>query len=151
MPNTSLPESIVVNAGDLVGDAEVAWAEINRLSKTTGLRDITSLLENGWTATGVRIERIVDHVHLYVRGLDGISATGNSFLSMSSLGSGFAPMGNSWRSSVYWDSNAEPNARVTITNANFLGTSGTAWGGQWNLITYRTEQNFPSTFPGTAV
>lgn len=151
MANTNLPTNVTAGTADHPGLHNDVNVEINELSRNTGLRDVTSLLANGWTATAVRIERVRDRVYLYLRGLDGSAASGTSFMAMSSLGGGFSPMDGSYRGPVLWDSTPEPGARITITNAGFLGTTGMVMGGQWVEVSYRTVQSFPSSFPGTAV
>lgn len=149
MSNTNLPESIIVGAGDFAGDAEVAWAEINRLSRTTGLRDITSLLANGWTATGVWLERVQDWVYLYVQGLDGSAATAAAALTGLDGCQPFAAT----RSAVLWDSSAAPAARLTVTSTQVLATTGVVFASQVQVMQWRTTTAFPAEidWPGVAV
>lgn len=89
MPNTTLPQSIFPGDPNFIPHVQVAWTEINRLTRDTGLRNASGLLANGWTlAAGgfVRIRRVDDDVTLYVNGLVGTAATSNIFMNLGSAG-----------------------------------------------------------------
>lgn len=75
MPNTTLPESIQPGQIGNIADREVAHQEINRMSRTTGWRDISGYLTNGWTADAARIRRDDDWVTLELTNLDGSAAS----------------------------------------------------------------------------
>src|SRR5690606_8631200 len=104
MANTSLPTGLTTGNTTHIADHNTLHAEVNELSRSTGLRDITSLLANGWTATGVRIERIRDHVYFYWRGLDGSAATSNALIEFGSapaVSNRFASMDGSYQTEIH--------------------------------------------------
>lgn len=86
MPNLNLPTNISPGVtATFEVDVEAAWAELNRLSKDTGWRNITSLLINGWTATHIMVRRTIDRVYWEFRNLNGSAATSATFLDLTGL------------------------------------------------------------------
>lgn len=142
MANTNLPESVSPAPSGHLGFHDILHAEVNELSRNTGLRDIKPLLVNGWTADALYIERVRDLVHLWFKKLDGSAATSATFLAQDDLGAGFVPLAPS-RGPAYLDANAEPAFRVTVNNAQFLGATGRASTDYLCVFTYRTTQAFP--------
>lgn len=70
MPNTTLPTSLAPGSPGLISNANIVHAEMNRLSRDTGWRNVTSLLRNGASATTARIRRQDNLVIFEVRNLD---------------------------------------------------------------------------------
>ena len=157
MPNTTLPTS-GINDGDNnhIPHHEIVHAEINRMSRDTGLIDVTSNLVNGWTANYVGIRRVDDTVTLYVDGLDGTSATSTIFLNVGSggssvLSSGFMPDTVPSRSPLYLQDDGElmtlyvqggaPGAframKADSSRAGAMSTGAQQW-------VYKTDRFFPS-------
>lgn len=151
MANTTLPTNITSGTTGLISDANTVHGEVNELSRNTGLRSVSSLLINGWTATSVYIERVRDHTYLYVRGLDGTGASSGAFLSFSDLGAGFRPIGNSFQSDLHEDAAGDP-IRLRADANNILSPLRD-WGGYNRVIVWRSTASFPaeSSWPGTAV
>lgn len=158
MANTSLPTGLTTGNTSHIPNHNTLHAEVNELSRATGLRDITSLLANGWTATGVRIERVRDLVYFYWRGLDGSAATSNAFLTFGS-GSGnisdrFASMDGSYQTELHLD-DAGATYRFRVTAANMqvpTAPDRRALGGYWKMAIWRAPSSaWPSSLPGTAV
>lgn len=156
MANTSLPTSISDGSTGLISHANTVHGEVNELSRNTGLREIKSLLVNGWTATSVYIERVRDRVHLYVRGLDGTGAASNAFLTFGDasgqIPTGFRALGNSYQSELQEDANGN-SCRLRVDANSVLGPAGVNVGGYNREFAWRCTASFPdaSTWPGTAV
>lgn len=75
MSNTTLPETIQSGQTGNIADREVVHQEVNRMSRSTGWRDISGYLTNGWAADVARIRRDDDWVTLELSNLDGAGAT----------------------------------------------------------------------------
>lgn len=155
MPNTNLPTTISAGSTGHISHANTVHGEVNDLSRSTGLRNVTSLLINGWTATSVYVERIRDRVHLYVRGLDGTAATSGAFLALGTAAGqiplGFRPLGNSFQSPPMETASGE--FKWIQVNANNFISPLVDYGGYNREFSYRSTAAFPaeSTWPGTAV
>lgn len=83
MPNTTLPTNVTAGTTGHAGMHNTIAAELNRMTRDTGLRDASSLIANGWTLDSggfIYIRRVDDEVTLYMRGLNGSAATSNTFL-----------------------------------------------------------------------
>lgn len=152
MANTSLPSPVSASPTGHLDYHTQLHREVNELSRNTGLRNVTDLLVNGWTATTVYIERVRDRVYLYVRGLDGSAATSAAFLSFSDLGTGFRPLGNSFQSPLMEDASGN-SVRLRADANNVMGPLGVDIGGYNREFSWRSTASFPaeSTWPGTAV
>ena len=155
MANSSLPTNVTAGTPDLPGMLNETHTEVNELSRATGLRDVTGLLANGWTATAVYIERIRDHVYLYWRGLDGTASTSAAFLTFGSgagnISNRFAPLDGSWQSALHWDDNNE-QYRLRGSALNLHTPSQRDLGGYIKMEIYRAASSaWPTTLPGTAV
>lgn len=158
MANAELPTNVTEGYPDLPGLLNVTHGEVNELSRATGLRDVTSLLANGWTATGVRIERVRDLVYFYWRGLDGSAATSRVFLTFGSgatdISNRFASMDGSYQTELHQD-DAGGSYRFRVIAANMQVPSSAdlrELGGYWKMACWRAPSTaWPSTLPGTAV
>lgn len=162
MPNTNLPTNVTTGSTTHIPDHNTIAVEINELSRSTGLRDVTSLLANGWTVAasgGVRIERVRDWVYFYWRGLDGTAATSNAFLLFgdgtgTTISERFSPMGGSYQTELHAD-DAGAGYRLRANNLNMQVPSSAdrrALGGFWKMTTWRASTtSWPSVLPGTAV
>ncbi|MGO2110143.1 MAG: hypothetical protein ACTH31_00855 [Pseudoclavibacter sp.] len=78
MPNTTLPTNRGPGSPGIISDSNIVHAEINRLSRDTGWRNVTSLIRNGASATSARIRRqdnlVIFEVHnLSVAGVSGVA------------------------------------------------------------------------------
>lgn len=131
------------------------WDDVNKRDQLvysdTGLRSIPAQLQNGWTATGVYLERRAYQVTLYVEGLNASAMTNQNFVS---LPSGFdLPPNNLGRGLIH--SSAAPTAtyRVSAPSANILAVASatTAFPLLYGSVTWRTDSAWPATLPGTAV
>lgn len=158
MPNTALPTNVAPGTTGRIAQTNVVHAEVNELSRATGLRDITSLLVNGWTATSVYIEITRDWVHFYWRGLDGSAATSNAFLVFGTGGlpNNFIPIGSAYSSAGHFGSNLSDGPyRFNVSGVNMQVTQSSdrrALGAYWQTTSWRrTSTTWPSTLPGTAV
>lgn len=158
MANTALDTNVQVGGGSIISDANIVHAEVNELSRSTGLRDVTSLLTNGWTATGVRIERVRDLVYFYWRGLDGSASTSRIFLTFGAgatdISNRFASMGGSYQSELHADDAGQAyRIRVNSTDVQVPGTGDQrALGGYWKMAIWRAPSTaWPTTLPGVAV
>lgn len=157
MPNTALP-TIAPGSTGRIAQQNVVHAEINELSRATGLRDITALLANDWKATAVYIEITRQEVTLHWRGLDGTAATSNAFLLFGTDGlpNNFIPMGQGYSSEGHFASNlADGPYRFNVSNVNIQVTQGSdrrALGSYWQSTTWRrTSTTWPAVLPGVAV
>lgn len=148
--NLTLPTNITPGVtATFEDDVEAAWAWINDQSKDTGLRNITSLLTNGWTATGVRLRRIVDRVFWEFQNLNGSAATDPTVISMSGI-TGFAPVsGNIVESDLWRGTSGTGFIRLTSTTvSSSVGFTFPAT--TTHTIEYRTASGWPTTLPGVA-
>lgn len=160
MANTSLPTGLTTGTTTHIADHNTIHAEVNELSRDTGLRSLTSLLANGWTATGVRIERVRDLVHFYWRGLDGSAATSAAFLTFGP-GAGdipieFSSMDGSYQSAVHADNTGGTyRIRAISPNIQVASSGGTALrdlGGYWRMTTWHAASSaWPSRTVGSTV
>lgn len=83
MPNTTLPTDVTSGSTGHAGFHNTVHTEINRLTRDTGLRDISGYLINGWTLDSggyALIRRVDERVTLYLKGLNGSAATTQTFL-----------------------------------------------------------------------
>jgi len=153
MATTNLPTNINPGVTDTFeADVETAWKAINDLTRETGLRNVTSYLVNGWTAASVQIERIRDRVYLYVKGLNGASATSSRWMDFSGagIGTGFAPAdvteGPALRTGSTYD------ARITVSlSGGFSSPTGFDLGtGSVREMSWRCVASWPSPLPGSA-
>lgn len=78
MPNTTLPTNLAPGSPGLISNANTVHSEMNRLSRDTGWRNVTSLLRNGASATTARIRRQDNLVIFEVRDLDVSAVSGVS-------------------------------------------------------------------------
>lgn len=156
MANTSLPSPVSASPTGHLDYHTQLHREVNELSRNTGLRNVTDLLINGWTATTVYIERVRDRVYLYVRGLDGSAATSAAFLPFGNaagqIPAGFRPLGNSFQSPAMEDSSGN-SVRLRADANNVTGPLGVNIGGYNREFSWRSTASFPaeSTWPGTGV
>lgn len=96
MPNTTLPENVSPGATGHIGQTNTVHAEINRMSRDTGYRDLRAALVNGWTVDEdgfFLVRRIDDTTTIYFEGLRGAAASSAVLLTGGSgnLSSGFFP------------------------------------------------------------
>lgn len=151
MPNLNLPTNITPGVtSTFEPDVEAAWSELNELSRDTGLRDVTSLLLNGWTARSVRVRRVRNYVDVEVFDLNGTAATSATMLNMSELG-GFAPV-VAYESDMFRDSAGDASgyfrvsASVFSCRIGYVSPSSTV-----RMMRWRCSAAWPSALPGTAV
>lgn len=128
--------------------------EVNRLAIGTGWRVLTAELQNGWTATSVRMRRRGDTVELKVAGLDGTASTASTFLSTAATpdllpflpGSGSPVEFHLWRSA-----GSDTTVGCTATNTSITGQNLKATASyqtvRWDVGT----RDWPTTLPGTAL
>lgn len=149
MPNLNLPTNITPGVtATFEADVEAAWAELNRLSRDTGRRDVTSLLANGWTATRVLVQRISDRVFWEFTNLNGAAATSATLMSLSTM-TGFAPVtGNTetptWRG-------VSGTGFIRFSGGQLAATAGFAFpANTTHIFDHRTEAAFPNlaSLPG---
>lgn len=146
MPNLNLPTNITPGVtGTFETDVEAAWAELNRMTRDTGWRDVTSLLTNGWKATKVLLRRIDDRVFWELETLDGSTATTAGVMSNIN---GFRARGTT---------NETPLLRGTGGVNGYIrfsgGTIGAEIGFKFPSSTIHSHQYFttdtwPATLPG---
>lgn len=159
MPNTSLPTSITPNVTTGISDdLEVAYAEINRMSRDTGWRNLGGLLANGWTASDARIRRYDDRVTVQLTGLNSSSSTGATIVPLGAnestdLSANFGPdISGGWRLPIFESS----LGRVQFYGNNSSGLNatffeGTTLGEAFTLqITWNTYRAWPSFLPPEA-
>lgn len=150
MPNLNLPTNISPGVtSTFETDVEAAWTELNKTSRDTGWRNITSLLTNGWTATAIHIRRIDEWVYWEFRSLSGSAATTASVMPMTSL-TGFRSYGGT---------NETPLIRGVGGVNGYLRISGTSIGADIGFAfpsntvhshSYPTTDTWPVTLPGIA-
>lgn len=83
MPNTTLPTNVTSGTTGHAGFHNTLHAEVNALSRDTGLRDLSTKLVNGWTLDPggfIYLRRRDSDVELHVQGLNGSAASSNIFL-----------------------------------------------------------------------
>lgn len=152
MPNTTLPENITPGTtATFEVDVEAAWKELNRLSYDTGWRDVTSLLQNGWTATVVRVRRVVDEVFWEFENLNGSAATSATIFTLSAF-SGFAPVGGSVTETDVWRG-ATGTGFLRYATASVTGTPGFVFPATTrHTFSHRTTATRPAlnALPGVA-
>lgn len=117
----------------------------------TGWRDITDLLQGGWTATRLLISRDQNRGYLRVDGLQ--SASGSSFTLRTSLPGGFEPDQTS-------NVQAALGTGTTPGAAHYWGFQGGGSGsylrcsaasgvsGEWGALSYRCVAPWPTVLPG---
>lgn len=112
MPNTTLPTPPTPGGGSIISDLGSAYEEINRMSRDTGWRNLTSLLVGGWVADSVHIRRIDSLVILEITNLDPTAMTSGAFLKFSAssasnrVDSRFLPAGDRFRTPRFESTNA---------------------------------------------
>lgn len=171
MPNTTLPTNVTAGTSGHADFHNQLHTEVNRITRDTGLRDISSFLMNGWTLKSggyAYIRRVDNQVYLYLNGLDGSAATSQAFLycgavnpSIPGISGSFAPaaastslqtmsplfrrpvgQGAPWY--LFWSSNYFRTADMDSGSAIVSMTgSGVEW--QWTA-----ERSWPSTLPPAA-
>lgn len=125
----------------LTGRLSVGGREIG----DTGWRNVSSLLENGWTGT-IRIRRHGYVVEMQIAPIVATSATSDTFLTQTLLGgTGFRP-----KDGVGWQS------IVSNTSAYFRQVSGLlevvnrATGTYYGTFVWTTTDSWPTSLPGVA-
>lgn len=152
MANSSLRTNIQANDTGNIADRNTVHAEVNELSRNTGVRDVTSLLLNGWTATYVRIQRVRDRVYLTVKGLNGANATSTRFMNFEGgVGTGFAPF-DVVESPAMRVAGDQYSARFTssLTGGMTCPTGLNFGTGTAREFSWRCTASWPSTLPGSA-
>lgn len=153
MTNSSLPTDVTAGTPDLPGMLNTTHGEVNELSRSTGLRNITSLLMNGWTATTLLLIRERDWVHLMPRGLDGSAATNNVMLQFGTeagqLPVGFRPINYSFEEMLRAADGSTTFIRADVNS--ILGQAGVNVGGYTRTVSWYCPVAWPATLPGTAV
>lgn len=151
MPNLQLPQ-IYDGAPNRIAQTNQVHEELNLLSRSTGLRDITGLLMNGWTATRVYLLRERDWVHLMPRGLDGSAATSNVILQFGTgagqIPTGFRPIGYSFEQMLRASDGSTTFIRSDANSV--LGQTGVNVGGYHRVVSWYCPVSWPTTLPGTA-
>lgn len=152
MPNLNLPTNITPGTtATFEADVEAAWAELNSLSRFTGLRDITSMLTNGWTASTVRVLRDQDRTYWEFFNLDGTAATSNVLLTFTDTPLMSFRASAGVESALFrGDAGVDSVIRVSPQDIRVLvgykSTPSTIIG-----FDHRCSQAWPTTLPGTAV
>lgn len=151
MANSSLRTNIQANDTGNLADRNTVHSEVNELSRDTGVRDVTSLLINGWTASSVKIERIRDRVYLYIRGLNGASATSTRFMDFSGgLGSSFSPADATESPALRTGSTYDARVTASLTGGLSCPTGVDLGTASTREISWRCTASWPSTLPGAA-
>lgn len=151
MPNTALPTNITPGVtATFEADVESAWTEINELSRDTGLRDITSMLINGWTASTVRIRRTRNRTYWEFFNLNGSAATSTTVIDMSTL-TGFRPSASveseAWRTSTgAFTGYVRVSTTAVTVPIGYITPASTIRG-----FDHRCTAPWPTTLPGTPV
>lgn len=150
MPNLNLPTDIVWDSTDTMDvDIEAAWAELNELSRNTGLRDITSMLLNGWTASTVRLRRIRNETIWEFFNLNGSAATSTTIIDLSTL--------TNFRPSATYESELMRNAAgdpgyFRVSPTTLTAPIGFVFPGSTiRTFKHRCSAPWPTEFPGTPV
>ena len=151
MPNLALPTNIVPGTTPTFEvDVEAAWAELNRLSRDTGLRDITPMLINGWTATSVRVQRIVDRTYWEFFNLNGSAATDSTLLTFEGSLVYFRPPAGTESGLFRGDTTVQSPIRVSTVNirmtTGFVSVPSTIL-----AFNHRCSAGWPTDPPGTPV
>lgn len=124
-------------------------AEVNRLARDTGRRDVSSLLINGWTASSVEIQRQDGRCYLRFAGLNGSSATSSRFMEVPA---GFQPP-------IILETGPQRNSSsnmvqgVTLSlSGGFTLPQGTVLGSAAREISWPCTADWPSEpYPGTSI
>lgn len=116
----------------------------------TGIRNLATILENGWTASNAKLRRFGDRVTLTVYNLSGTSSTTTTFYT---LPVGFRPGGNTYLP-VY--TTAPGSTSVVIAQAADgalkLPTGVTLIGGAaYTEVSWTTTDTWPAALPGSAI
>lgn len=159
MPNTSLPTNVAPGSTGHIGHANIVHEEINRLSQDTGLRDVTSLLVNGWKVGAggyVRIRRVNDLVTLFVNRLDGRDSTNRAFLDAGNQAPAISlnmfPKDNQLSALFKGSSDTATEPWNMFTSGNSFWLSQQILTGNTTVSwTFQTDRAKPSFLPGTAV
>lgn len=166
MTNTNLPETVTAGTTGHAGFHSALHAEMNRMSRDTGLRTAAALLINGWTLNSggkAFFRRTDDEVTLYLQGLNGANATSNMFLNaVTSDGGGV---------SVNFRPSYTTGAGLEVVSPLYRGPSGAEpwylfYNGGWRAglasspsspvptigdsviqWTYKTRENWPTFLP----
>ena len=155
MPNTSLPVPPPPGAGNIMTDIATAWGEINRMSRDTGWRDITSSLRSGWTADLVRIRRVDYHV---VCEITNLSLSGSTAATMIQFGTGtapsmnFLPEGDRFRIGNFASANAGWEVGFygvsgTLSGSVFVDGGNASTGLHKLLLAWDTWRPWPTSLP----
>lgn len=160
MSNTELPTGLNSGNTDHIGNHNTIHSELNELTRSTGRRNVESLLINGWridgpVGSGIHIERIRNEVYLHIRGLDGVNATSAYFLrfgadSLTEVSARFRPDGVAWQGPNHFDGSYGTWAPASA-NDQLLIVSGTDYrrslGGYWRTFMWTVGDVWPSFLP----
>lgn len=172
MANTSLPTGVNAGTTGHAGFHNTLHTEVNKLSRSTGKRNIESYLINGWaidrssiSGSGIWIERVDDMVILTARGLDGSNATSSLMMATVSSDTGegisrnFLTDSGTYKSGVHSNDERElwifayTTTNLYINNAT-PGTPGVTHfkkcGGYERQFIWHTTRNWPSFLPPAA-
>ena len=152
MANTNLPVSGVVSgdpAYDHKGHHYTIHAEVNKLSRDTGRRNMASLLINGWTATTIELQRVNERTFIRFKGLNGSAATSSRFMEVPA---GFqppdvvesGPMRNSSGSFT-------PYVTASLSGGFTMGTGSVFGTTTQREFSFHCLATWPVTLPGVAI
>lgn len=161
MPNTSLPTNVTAGTTNHTADHNVIAAEINRLSRDTGWRDVSSFLKDGWALNAggkAQVRRQDNQVTWRLVQINGLAATSQNFFAMNAsaeISNGFGPdfplVSPMFRpapedTSPFW---------FYVTSSQFAirtsGTSVTQLGISVIEVSYKTDRAWPTFLPPAAV
>ncbi|WP_440102367.1 hypothetical protein [Glutamicibacter mishrai] len=145
----ALPTNITVDTAGHAGLHNDVNAEVNRLARDTGRRNVTSLLINGWTASAVEIQRQNDRAYLRITGLNGSAATSSRFMDMPA---GFQPP-LILETYPQRDSSGTIKQGITLSlSGGFTMPSGTVHGtASAREISWACTAGWPASLPGSAI
>ncbi|WP_154646330.1 pyocin knob domain-containing protein [Timonella senegalensis] len=137
------------------GRAIYTWDNLNNREQLvygfTGIRNVSSLLENGWTGSLYLWRDGYDLVFI-LAGLDGAAATSGTFFTPPQ---GFLIQTNSSTSAIaHTATNLPTTRRVSTPGGNTLGVAASDYqtvGALYGRVDARTTNAWPTVLPGTAV
>lgn len=145
----ALPTNMTENSPGHVQDHIDTNKEVNRLAQDTGRRNVAGLLINGWSATGVEIQRQNDRAYMRITGLNGSAATSSRFMDMPA---GFQPP-MILETYPQRDSSGTIKQGVTLSlSGGFTMPTGTVHGtASSREISWPCLAGWPATLPGSAI
>lgn len=127
-------------------------ADIKSLRQTTGTRNITSIIQPGYLASGQTGRLLVTRTGPFVNLVfDMLAFTGTSWVTLGNMGSGVRPVAQQ-PVTVFWgvnESDISETSALIIRSTGSLSFRQKSTGLARCSVTYLTADQFPAELPGT--